>query len=64
MLKRMRSQAAVNVDEQASSCVELQFVVVDLSGSSMAQSPPVAELDLENAPFSADQRKWLEQLTQ
>ena len=64
MLKRTRSQAAVNVDERTSCGVELQFVVVDLPGSSMSQSPPIAELDLENAPFSADQRKWLEQLTQ
>ena len=30
----------------------------------MAQSPADTDFDLENAPFSTQQRKWLEQPTQ
>ena len=59
--ERMRNRAVDSVEKQSSERCE---VVIEDLPRSMAHSPPVADLDLENAPFSAEQRKWLEQFTQ
>ena len=47
--ERMRSRAADSVEKRSSEGCK---VVIEDLPRSMAHSPPIADLDLENAPFS------------
>ena len=66
MVEHMRSQTAESVSEGALDCEQLQlkWICHDLSLFEWLNHPPRRKLDLDNAPFSAKQRKWLEQFTQ
>ena len=57
VLKCMSSHAADSMDEREPNHVK----IVDLPGN-MVHYSPVTKLNLENAPFSAEEWKWLEQL--